>query len=185
MSKTGKKYILGGRGKVYYHGGGPQIRFILFLILLLISYTVLLRVFQKLAEFVEFPLFIPISLVTLLLFIGIVGILYSHTFVGPIIRIRNALEQMAEGERNLHLRLRESDDPMLKDLVKTVSRLCANSRNSRVLVQEAAEDLFKDLAALQDSIHGGAEKAQVQKQLDGVREKQELLDKAIKAFSRA
>ncbi len=65
---------------------GSQLRFIIFLILLLISYTVLLRVFQKIAEIVQLPIFLPIALISLLIFIGIVGILYSRRrFVGPLL----------------------------------------------------------------------------------------------------
>ena len=71
MPKTGKRQIM-GRGKGYLNAAGPQYRFIVFLILLLFAYTFLLRVFQKLAEIVQFPIFLPIALVTLLIFIGIV-----------------------------------------------------------------------------------------------------------------
>jgi methyl-accepting chemotaxis protein len=161
-----------------------QFRFIVFLIFLLIAYSVLLRIFQKLAEIVQFPLFLPITLVTLLIFIGIVGIIYSHTFVGPIIRIRKALEQLAEGETDVSLRLREADDPTLKELVKSIGRLCESSRGSHVLIQETADDLFKDIAALQESIRRGAEKSEIQKQLEGLKQDQELLNKAIKSFGK-
>src|SRR5512147_790910 len=97
MPKTGKRHLIGNRGKGYLQASGMQYRFIIFLIFLLVAYSVLLRVFQKLAEIVQFPLFLPITLVTLLVFIGIVGIIYSHTFIGPINRIRKALEQLASG----------------------------------------------------------------------------------------
>ncbi len=184
MPKSGKRYFLGSRGKGYLQASGMQSRFIIFLIFLLIAYSVLLRVFQKLAEIVQFPLFLPITLVTLLIFIGIVGIIYSHTFVGPIIRIRKALELLAEGERDVALRLREADDPTLKDLVRTIGRLCENSRGSQVLIQEMADDIFKDIAALQESIQRGAEKSEIQKQLEDLQRDQELLDKAIKSFGK-
>jgi methyl-accepting chemotaxis protein len=170
-----------GKGKGYLNAAGPQYRFIVFLIFLLIAYTILLRVFQKLAEIVQLPVFLPISLVTLLVFIGIVGILYSHTFAGPIVRIRRALDRLAEGDTTVTLRLRESDDPMLKDLVDSISRLCEHSHNAHILVQETAHELFKEIAALQDSIHRGAGHADIQKHVDGLRKKQDLLDKAIKS----
>jgi methyl-accepting chemotaxis protein len=184
MTKAGKRFLLGSRGKGYLHPSGMQARFIIFLIFLLIAYSVLLRIFQKLAEIVQFPLFLPITLLTLLVFIGIVGIIYSHTFVGPINRIRRALEQLASGESDVSLRLREADDPTLKDLVRTIGHLCENSRSSRALIQEVAEDLFKDIAALQESIHRGAEKSEIQKHLEVLRRDQELLDKTIKSFGR-
>jgi hypothetical protein len=79
----GKRIIL-GRGKGYISAAGPQYRFIVFLIFILVAYTLLLRVFQKLAEILQLPVFLPISLVTLLVFIGIIATLYSHKFVGPM-----------------------------------------------------------------------------------------------------
>ncbi|MGE5172978.1 MAG: hypothetical protein ACM3MD_04025 [Betaproteobacteria bacterium] len=180
---TGKRLFV-GKGKGYLNAAGPQYRFIIFLIFLLISYTILLRVFQKLAEIVELPVFLPVSLVTLLIFIGIVGVVYSHTFVGPIIRIRRALEQLAEGEKNISLRLRESDDPMLKDLVSAVTRLCEHSRDSHVLIQETAEDLFGEIKALEERIRRGADEAEIQNHLEDLHKKQELMDKAIKALGK-
>lgn len=179
-----KKRLLMGKGKGYLSAAGPQYRFIIFLIFLLISYTILLRVFQKLAEIVQLPVFLPVSLITLLVFIGIVGVLYSHTFVGPIIRIRRALDQLAEGDTNVSLRLRESDDPMLKELVNAITRLCEHSRGSHVLVQESAEDLFGEISALRDCVRRGADEVEIQKHVDGLQVKQELLDKAIKALGK-
>ena len=183
MQKMAKRHIM-GRGKNHLISSGSQFRFIIFLILLLISYTVLLRVFQKIAEIVQLPIFLPIALITLLVFIGIVGILYSHTFVGPLARIRRALEQLADGEENVSLRLRESDDPALKDLVKTISRLCEYSKNAHHLVQDAAQDLFAELAVLQDKLNKGADPSEIGKQSGVVRQKQEILDKAIKAYGK-
>jgi methyl-accepting chemotaxis protein len=184
MTKQEKRFFLGNRGKGYLQTSGMQARFIIFLIFLLIAYSFLLRIFQKLAEIVQFPLFLPITLLTLLVFIGIIGIIYSHTFVGPIIRIRKALEQLASGESDVSLRLREADDPMLKELVKTIGRLCESSRGSRVLIEEMAEDLSTDIATLRESIDRGAEKSEIQKQLEDVQRDQELLEKAIKSFGR-
>ena len=173
-----------GKGRGYLSAAGPQYRFIIFLIFLLIAYTILLRVFQKLAEIVQLPVFLPVSLVTLLFFIGIVGILYSHTFVGPIVRIRRALDRLAEGDTSVTLRLRESDDPMLKELVESISRLCEHSHNSHVLFQDAANELSREIAALQDSVNRGADHAEIKKHLESLRKKQELLDKAIKGSGR-
>ena len=167
------------------NAAGPQYRFIIFLIILLISYTILLRVFQKLAEIVQLPIFLPIALVTLLVFIGIVGILYSHTFVGPMVRLRRALEQLAEGETHISLRLRESDDPTLKELARAITLLCEHSRNSHVLVQETSQALFGELAALQEALHRGADKNEIRKRLDEVQKKQHLMDKATKSLGKS
>ncbi len=173
-----------GKGKGYLVAAGSQYRFIIFLIFLLIGYTILLRVFQKLAEIVQLPVFLPISLVTLLVFVGIVGILYSHTFVGPIVRIRRAVDRLAEGDTTVTLRLRDSDDPMLKELVASISHLCENSHTSHILIQETSQELFKAITALENSIRRGADRAEIEKQLDRLREKQELAEKAIKKSGR-
>ena len=181
MTKNVKR-TLSGRGKGYLlNVAGPQGRFIIFLIFLLVAYTLLLRVFQKLAQIVQLPVFLPLSLTSLLVFIGIVGTFYSHKFVGPMLRIRRAIEHLADGDPSICLRLRESDDPMLQDLVKAISRLCEHSRNTHTLIEDTAKDLFEEIQALQEKIREGADSAGIQKQLEDVRKKQELLDTAIKS----
>ena len=181
MPTTGKRHLL-SRGKGYLSSAGPQYRFILFLLVVLGVYTILLKVFQKLAEIVQLPVFLPIALITLLFFIGVAGTMYSHSFVGPLRRIRRALEHLAVGDTNISLRLRDSDDPMLKELVKTISQLCNSSRCSNALIRETAEDLFADIEALQQKIQQGADTGEIKKHVEGMRTKQDLLNKAIKSI---
>lgn len=177
---TGKRHLL-SRGKGYLSSAGPQYRFILFLLVVLGVYTILLKVFQKLAEIVQLPVFLPIALITLLFFIGVAGTMYSHSFVGPLRRIRGALEHLAAGDTNISLRLRNSDDPMLKELVTTISRLCDTSRCSNSLIRETAEDLFADIEALRQKIQQGADPGEIKKHVEGMRTKKDLLDNAIKS----
>ena len=173
-----------GRGKGHLNGTGPQSRFIIFLFLVLSVYTFLLKVFQKLSEIVQFPIFFPIALITLMLFIGIAGTLYAHTFVGPMLRIRRSLEHLADGDANVSLRLRDSDDPMLKDLVAVITRLCERSRNAHALIQETARDLIAEIEAFREKAGRGEDRADLQKHIEGLRAKQELLEKAIKAYTK-
>ncbi|MCK9420790.1 MAG: DUF4175 domain-containing protein [Nitrospirae bacterium] len=180
MPTTGKRQLL-GRGKGHLSAADPQYRFIIFLLVVLGAYTFLLKVFQKLAEILQLPVFLPVALVTLLFFVGIVGTMYSHTFVGPMQRIRRILEQLVEGETNISLRLRGSDDPMLKDLGKAVSRLCDHSRSSHALIRETAQDLFAAIEALREKVRQGAALEEIQKHVEDLRATQELLEKAIKA----
>ena len=175
-----REYFIRGRG--FLSSTGPQARFILFLIFLLIAYTLLIMIFRKLAKIVDLPVFIPIALTTLVAFIGIAGTLYSHRFVGPMVRIRKALEQVAQGDCSVTLRLRDSDDPMLKDLVRTIGGLCEQSRNSHRSVHEAAQGLFTDLAALQESIAKGEQGVSLEKQLAAVRQRQSALEKAVQSL---
>jgi hypothetical protein len=80
------------------------------------------------------------------------------------------------------LRLRDSDDPMLKDLVRTIGGLCEQSRNSHRSVHEAAQGLFTDLAALQESIAKGEQGVSLEKQLAAVRQRQAALEKAVQSL---
>jgi uncharacterized membrane protein YccC len=177
---SGKRSVI-AKGKGYLNAVGPQTRFIVFLIFILIAFTLLLRVFQKLAEILQFPLFLPISLVTMFIFIGIVGAVYSHKFLGPIFRIRRAIEMMADGDMSINLRLRESDDPLLKDLVNEISRLCEHNRHNHTLIKETAVDLFNNMNTLHEKIQRGAVATELRALIEDVRKKQELLDKAIKS----
>lgn len=170
------------RGKGILSATGPQSRFILFLIFLLVAYTLLLRVFQKLAEIVGLPVFLPIALLTLLAFIGLAGTLYSHRFVGPMVRIRKTLERVAAGDCAVALRLRDADDPMLKDLVRTIGQLCEQSRQSHRLVQESARALSGDLTALHENIRQGAPVGDLIKQVEAIEKKQAALDMAVQSL---
>ncbi len=170
-----------GSGRSYIVAAGSQLRFVLFLLLALVFYTLLLLVFQKLAVFLPFLVFLPIALISILIFIGVTGIVYSHKFVGPVVRIRRAMEQLAGGDMSISLRLRDTDDPMLKDMVKVISRLADHSRKTHIRIHDAAQDLFTDLATLQEKIRRGEDKSEVEKQIELLREKRELLDKAVQA----
>jgi len=178
MPKTGKRQLL-GRGTGHMNAVGSQYRFIIFLIVVLGAYTFLLKVFQKLAEIVQLPVFLPIGLITILVFVGMAGTMYSHTFVGPMQRIRRIVEHLADGDTNVCLRLRGSDDPVLKDLGTAVSQLCENSRNSQMLIREASQDLFAAIEALREKVRQGADQEEIQKLVEGLRTTQELLEKAI------
>ncbi len=98
---------------------------------------------------------------------------------------RAALERMADGETNVSLRLRDSDEPLLKDLVREITRVCEHSRNSHTHIHEAARELFKDIASLRENVRQGADNPEMQKLVDGLRKKQDLLEKAIKAYGKA
>src|SRR4030067_2022040 len=100
---TGKRALV-AKGKGYFNAIGPQTRFIVFIIFILITFTLLLRVFQKLAEILQLPLFLPISLVTMFIFIGIVGTVCSHKFLAPIFRIRRGRRQKARAGEMINIR---------------------------------------------------------------------------------
>jgi nitrogen fixation/metabolism regulation signal transduction histidine kinase len=172
------------RGKGHLSAPHPQARFILFLIFLLVTYTFLLKLFQKIASIIELPLFVPIALVILLIFIGVAGVVYSHRFVGPLARIRSTLEQVAKGDCSVSLRLRESDDPMLQNIASVVVSLCDHNRNAHNLVREAAQDLFQELTAFEDVMKKGAHPEDLQKHLERVHKKKILFEHAVQSLGK-
>ncbi len=183
MPTTGKRKFL-GRGKGRLNAAG-QSRFIVFLFVVLIVYTIILRLFQKLAESAPLFLFITIALAILLVFVGVVSAVYSHKFFGPLFRIRRAIEHMAEGDTSISLRLRDSDEPLLRDLVQTIGKLCENSRNTHAVIRESACSLFDDIVALREQIQQGENKTEILKQLDTLTSKLELLGKAIPLYKKS
>jgi len=172
------------RGKGMLAAAGPQARFIVFLIFLLIGYTLLLKIFQKLTGIVELPVFLPIALITLLTYIGVAGALYSHKFVGPVTRIRRTLEHVADGDCSVALRLRESDDPMMQELAKSVTRLCDQNRHAYGSVRETADGLLKEVAALNAGIAQGATGAELRAQAGHVQARQEAFEQALKSLGK-
>jgi methyl-accepting chemotaxis protein len=180
ISTNSKRNVL-GRGKGYLNAAGPQFRFIVFLILVLMAYTLLLRVFQKFAEILQLPVFLPISLLTLLIFIGVVGTVYSHSFVGPMTRIRKTLEHLAQGDASITLRLRDSDDPMMKDVAEAIRAICDHTRSSYSLIQASSGELLTAIRALEDGIQRGADKTELMKQAAAAVQKWNALEQAIQS----
>jgi hypothetical protein len=101
-----------------------------------------------------------------------------------MVRIRRSLEQVAHGDCSVTLRLRDSDDPVMKDLVDTIGNLCELSRRSHLSLQSAAQDLSAELAALREGIGRGASAGEVLKQLDAVQQKQAALEKAVHSLGK-
>lgn len=175
---TGKRRIL-STGRGYLNAAGPQARFIVFLFGVLIAYTFILLIFRKLAEILHFPLFFLIALIILVLFIGVVGTLYSHKFAGPLARIKRTIDALARGDASVSLRLRDSDDPMLKDLVASINQLCEQNRNSTALARETAQDLSEAVARFIDAVHRGAPAGELGPQAELIRKKQGMLEQAL------
>ena len=102
--------------------------------------------------------------------------------MGPLVRIRKTIERIAAGDCSVTLRLRDADDPMLKDLVRAIGRLCEQSRHSHRQVQESARELSGDLTALQENIRKGASVGDLLKQVEAIQKKQAALDMAVQSL---
>ncbi len=178
MTSLGKRHVF-GRNKGYLSAAGPQSRFLLFLLAVLVFYTLLLLVFEKLSEFLPLFVFLPIALVVLLLLVGISGTIYSHSIIGPLVRIRRCLNQMVEGDVNICLRLREADDPLLKDVARILTLLSDRRKNARASIHEASRDLAAGLQALERLVQAGADPEEFLKHLATLRRTLELIEKAM------
>jgi len=176
---TGKRHYL-SKGMGYLNAAGAQARFIVFLFGVLIAYTFILLIFRKMAEILQFSLFFPIALTVLGLFIGIVGALYSHTFVGPLARIRKAVDLMAGGDTSVSLRLRDADDPVLKELVASLTHLSDHTRSSHTLLQDSAQELSRALEELYRALPTG--EGSCRSQIENVRKQKELLERALQTL---
>ena len=88
-----------------------QGRFAAFVITILIGYSFILLLFQKLAKTVSFPLMIPIVFGILIIFIGVASIFYSHRFAGPLFAINRATKEMTKGDLLIKIRPRASTKP--------------------------------------------------------------------------
>lgn len=181
MTKPAKREYF-SRGKGLLSAVGPQARFIVFLIFLLIGYTFLLKIFQKLTGIVDLPVFLPIALVTLLAFIGIAGTLYSHKFVGPVTRIRKTLEHIANGDCSVTLRLRDSDDPMMKELAQAIARVCERGRHNHRALQEASGELLREVATLTEQVRIGTTGSELEGQIERINAKRMALEQAVKSM---
>ncbi len=174
-----KRHLL-SKGKGYMNAAGPQARFSLFLFGVLIAYTFILLLFRKMAEMLQLPLFLPIALALLILFISIVGAVYSHKYYGPLARFRRTIDSLAEGDNTVNLRVREHDDPLLKDLATSLSHLCDHARNQNERIQSAVKELRDEIESLRTIIERGADKSEVQTRFQNVREKQATLEHTVR-----
>jgi methyl-accepting chemotaxis protein len=179
MAKIPRKEHFARSGKLP-HAAAYQARFIVFLLAVLIAYTFLLLVFRKLALIVGLTVFLPIALAVLVVFIGVAGTLYSHKFAGPVVRIRKVLDHIADGDYAVTLRLREADDPMMKDLAQSICRICERSRHSCEAVRFSAQDLIRDLTEIETQVRTNAPAADLQKSLAALQEKKAALERAVK-----
>jgi hypothetical protein len=83
------------------------------------------------------------------------------------------------------LRLRDADDPILKEIVQEITLLCEHNRNAQAVLRESAKDFLQDITALDELVHAGADKKDILKLLETIRKKQAPLDKAINSPGKA
>jgi hypothetical protein len=92
---------------------------------------------------------------------------------------------MMAGDLAINLKLRESDEPLLKDLAGSIDLLCEQGRKAHTVIQDAAAVLFNEMQTLSEKIERGAGAAELKGQAENVRKKQELLDRAIRSYRKA
>jgi signal transduction histidine kinase len=58
-----------------------------------------------------------------------IGIRWTHKIAGPLVRILATIQQMAQGDFNVHLKLRKGDS--LVELAEAINELAVSLRSSR------------------------------------------------------
>jgi hypothetical protein len=60
--------------------------------------------------------------------------------------------------------------------------LSEHSRNSHAILQEYVKDLFQEVSVIQEMVQQGAVKTEIEKHLQELRLKQDMLEKSIKSL---
>ncbi len=81
------------------------------------------------AQFTTVGLMVTLELLLIAPIVIWIGIRLTHKVAGPLVRISAALQQMAEGDFNVHLKLREGDS--LVELAEAINVLAVSLRSRR------------------------------------------------------
>lgn len=103
----------------------------LFIIGILIGYTILLNVFSQLSRSISFSMFFPIVISAIIIFIGLASIFYSHKIAGPLYRLRSVSEKLAAGDLSIRLKFRKGDDPILHEVADHLNKMLNDIQKER------------------------------------------------------
>jgi methyl-accepting chemotaxis protein len=90
-----------------------------------------------------------------LLVVIALGVSYSHRISGPLYRIKDAAEEISDGNLDIDLKLREED--VMHTLAECVNRLAMSYREKDTRLNSDLEVIKRTLQALTDSIKDGDE----------------------------
>ncbi|MDH4099792.1 MAG: hypothetical protein OEV28_04395 [Nitrospirota bacterium] len=129
-----------------------QGRFIVFLIFFLIGYNILTVLLRKLAAQIELPIFVPIYLFVMAVYIGLVGIFYSHRLAGPLFKIRQILGEVARGDLFFNIHCRKENDPVIKDISSSINETVNGFRDSIREIESSSAALGKETSELRGKL---------------------------------
>lgn len=156
-----------------------QLRFVAFVIIILIGYSSILLIFQKLAKLLLFPLMIPLVFGGLIIFIGIVSIFYSHRIAGPLFAIQRTLKEISEGELLTEVHIRKEHHSIFHQITENINKITENYRILVLKMDKRLNILLKETQSLSEKVKNGESKdkitVQVQEMLKMEKELTELL----------
>lgn len=160
-----------------------QGRFVLFLIFFLIGYNILTKLLQKLATQMDFTIFVPIYLLVMALYIGLIGIFYSHKLAGPLYKINQILGEIARGDLFFNIYCRKENDQVIKDISSSINTTIDDFRDSIRGIESAIAALGRETEGLKDKIWCRRhELPEIMQHVDTLREKEKELQELIKNY---
>ncbi len=125
-----------------------QGRVILFVIGILIGYTILLNFFSQLSRSVSLSVFFPIVVVIITIFIGLSSIFYSHKIAGPLYRLKNLSTKLAEGDLSTRLKFRKGDDQIFHEVANHFNQMLDDIQKREDKLADSFMELSKGINKL-------------------------------------
>ncbi len=170
------------RRHIYLINKEFQGRFAAFVITILIGYSFILLVFQKMAKSVSFPLMIPIVFGILIIFIGVASIFYSHRFAGPLFAINRATKEMSKGDLLIRIFIRKEHNIIFHQIADNINNITDNFRETALKMEEKLILLSKETHGLAEKIASGKSKNELASQMEKVVKIEKELQAALKPF---
>lgn len=159
-----------------------QLRFVVFVIAILIGYSLFLLIFQKLSKTLVFPLMIPMVFGGLIIFIGIISIFYSHRFAGPLFAILRALKEIAEGHLLTKVHIRKEHNVAFHEIAENINKITDNFHDAIIKIEERIAQLSNETQSLRERILSSHSKSELVFQIDRMQEMEGKIKDVIKGF---
>ena len=159
-----------------------QGRFAAFVITILIGYSFILLLFQKLSKSVSFPLMIPIVFGILIIFIGVASIFYSHRFAGPLSAINRATKEMTKGDLLIKIHIRKEHNVIFHQIAENINYISSNFRESVLDMEEKLILLSKESQHLSENIAKSKSKTELASQMEKVLKIEKELEAIVRPF---
>lgn len=170
------------RRHIYLINKEFQGRFAAFVIAVLIGYSAILLLFQKLARSVSFPLMIPIVFVGLIVFVGVASMFYSHRLAGPLFAIQRGTKEIAKGDLLIKLQMRKGHNIVFHQIVENINNLTDNLHDTVMKMEDKVVKLSKETRGLSEKMIIGESKKELTLHLNKIQELEKELGDILKTF---